>query len=263
MSRIKRIDAVNRFAVVEPGLINVRLTEAVEPLGLHYAPDPSSQTACTLGGNVAENSGGPHCFKHGATTRHVLGLVIVTADGEILDLSEPVVDPDGLDLVGLFVGCEGMFGLATEVTVRLSKKPPVTETLLAIFATLGGARRYRRAPDHIADPFRAGILGLRGRRKIRRRTHRSLRAPPHRQQRARSGGVGGGGWRIDARLFLSCCARSEGGTAAGRACRRRTTGPASAPADSGRAPVGTEGPCLHRFRGAAAACCVQPAGSRR
>ena len=103
---------------------------------MFYAPDPSSQAACTIGGNVAENSGGPHCFKYGATTRHILGLVIVTQAGEILDLSEPDPDPWGYDLEGLFAGSEGMFGIATEVTVRLTPTPPVTETLLAIFPDL-------------------------------------------------------------------------------------------------------------------------------
>jgi glycolate oxidase subunit GlcD len=92
--------------------------------------------ACTIGGNVANNSGGPHCFKHGATTRHVLGLKIVTPEGDVLDLSEPEVDPLGLDLVGLFVGSEGMFGLATEITARLIPLPAVTETLLAVFPSL-------------------------------------------------------------------------------------------------------------------------------
>ena len=95
--------------------------------------------ACTIGGNVANNSGGPHCFKHGATTRHIRGLVIVTHDGEILDLSEPAVDPAGYDLVGLFTGSEGTFGIATEVTVKLIPRPPVIEVQLALFADLDAA----------------------------------------------------------------------------------------------------------------------------
>src|SRR6185503_2497916 len=93
----------------------------------------------TIGGNVANNSGGPHCFKYGATTRHVLGLVIVQHDGEILDLSKPVLDPEDLDLVGLFVGSEGTFGIATEITVRLTPAPPVVEVLLAVFRSLDEA----------------------------------------------------------------------------------------------------------------------------
>jgi glycolate oxidase subunit GlcD len=139
MRDVLEVDAVDRFARVQAGVINADLTVACARHGLFYAPDPSSQRACTIGGNVAENSGGPHCFKHGATTRHVLGLVIVQADGEVLDLSEPAVEPDGYDLVGLFVGSEGMFGLATEVTVKLLPIPPVVETLLAVFPDLDPA----------------------------------------------------------------------------------------------------------------------------
>jgi glycolate oxidase len=104
MRDILEVNAEDRFARVQAGVINADLTQACLRHGLFYAPDPSSQRACTIGGNVAENSGGPHCFKYGATTRHVLGLVIVTSDGEVIDLSEPRVDPDDLDLVGLFVG---------------------------------------------------------------------------------------------------------------------------------------------------------------
>ena len=136
MRDVLELDAVNRTARVQAGLVNVDLSLATEPLGLFYAPDPSSQHACTLGGNVGENSGGPHCFKYGATTRHVQGLVIVRHDGSVLDLSRAVVDPLGYDLVGLFVGSEGLFGIATEITFTLTPLPPVTETLLAIFTDL-------------------------------------------------------------------------------------------------------------------------------
>lgn len=139
MRDVLELDAPNRFARVQAGVVNVDLTHACAEHDLFYAPDPSSQQACTIGGNVGENSGGPHCFKYGATTRHVLGLVIVTHDGEVLDLSRPSVDPAGYDLVGLFVGSEGMFGIATEITVLLTPQPEVTETLLAIFPDLDGA----------------------------------------------------------------------------------------------------------------------------
>ena len=139
MRDVLEVDAVDRFARVQAGVVNADLSAACARHGLFYAPDPSSQRACTIGGNVAENSGGPHCFKHGATTRHVLGLVVVLADGEVLDLSEPAVEPDGYDLVGLFVGSEGMFGIATEVTVQLLPLPPVVETLLAVFPELDPA----------------------------------------------------------------------------------------------------------------------------
>lgn len=142
-SRMKDVLEVNvedRFARVQAGVVNVDLTAACAGHGLFYAPDPSSQKACTVGGNVANNSGGPHCFRYGATTRHVLGLVVVLPNGEVLDLAGPEVDPDsGYDLVGLFVGCEGMFGVATEVTVRLTPVPPAVETLLAIFDDLDPA----------------------------------------------------------------------------------------------------------------------------
>ena len=139
MRDVLELDAANRFARVQAGVVNVDLSHAAEPHGLCYAPDPSSQKACTLGGNVAENSGGPHCFRHGTTSQHVLGLVIVTPQGEVLDLSAPRAEPEGLDLVGFFVGSEGMLGLATEITLRLSPIPPVTETWLALFRELDAA----------------------------------------------------------------------------------------------------------------------------
>ncbi len=139
MRSILEIDPERRLARVQTGVVNADLTLAAAPHGLFYAPDPSSQKACTLGGNVAENSGGPHCLRYGATTRHVLGLVIVTSDGDVLDLSEPRVDPDGYDLVGTFVGSEGLLGLATEVTLKLLPRPEVVETLLAIYTSLDAA----------------------------------------------------------------------------------------------------------------------------
>lgn len=139
MRDVLEVDPENRLARVQAGVVNVDLSLAVARHGLFYAPDPSSQQACTIGGNVAENSGGPHCFKYGNTSRHVLGLVIVTADGEVLDLSRPALDPSGFDLVGLFVGSEGLFGLATEITIRLTPKPAAVETLLGVFKSLDAA----------------------------------------------------------------------------------------------------------------------------
>src|SRR5512143_1756992 len=124
LNRILEIDARNRRAVVEPGVVNVRLSAAAAPYGLHYAPDPSSQTACTIGGNVAENAGGPHCLKHGVTVNHVLGLEVVLADGEVVRLGSAAGEPWGPDLVGLFVGSEGTFGVATGITARLVPLPP-------------------------------------------------------------------------------------------------------------------------------------------
>jgi glycolate oxidase subunit GlcD len=149
MRDVLALDAVNRVARVQAGLVNIDLTLACAKHRLFYAPDPSSQQACTLGGNVAENSGGPHCFRWGNTTQHVLGLVIVLEDGTVLDLAEPRVDPLGYDLVGLFVGSEGMFGVATELVLKLVPKPANTETLLAIFASLDAAC------DAVSDLIRA------------------------------------------------------------------------------------------------------------
>ena len=139
MRDVLELNTTDRFARVQAGVVNVDLTSLCQHEDLAYAPDPSSQMACTIGGNVANNSGGPHCFKYGATTRHVLGLVIVLQDGTVLDLSEPVLDPLGFDLVGLFVGSEGTLGIATEVTVRLVPAPEAVEVLLAIFRTLDDA----------------------------------------------------------------------------------------------------------------------------
>jgi glycolate oxidase subunit GlcD len=139
MRQVLEVDPENMYARVQAGVVNVDLSGACAAHRLFYAPDPSSQMACTIGGNVAENSGGPHCFKHGATTQHVLGLVLVTHDGQVLDLSGPQVDPLGYDLLGLFTGSEGTFGIATEVTVRLTRAPEVVEVLLSVFADLDSA----------------------------------------------------------------------------------------------------------------------------
>jgi glycolate oxidase subunit GlcD len=139
LDRIVRIDPRHRLAVVEPGVVNARLSAAAAPHGLHYAPDPSSQTACTIGGNVAENAGGPHCLKYGVTTNHVLALEVVFADGRVGTLGSPGGEPWGPDLVGLFVGSEGNFGIATRITVRLVPAPRVIRTLLADFGSLRAA----------------------------------------------------------------------------------------------------------------------------
>lgn len=130
MRRILSIDLANRRAVVEPGVTNLAITEAVADRGYYYAPDPSSQQVCSIGGNVAENSGGAHCLKHGFTVNHVTALEIVTPDGDIVELSD--TDP-GYDLLGVFVGSEGTLGIATKVTVRLTRAPEAVTTLLAAF----------------------------------------------------------------------------------------------------------------------------------
>jgi glycolate oxidase len=133
MKRILEIDAENRLAVVEPGLVNLDLSAALSPYGLCYAPDPSSQKACTLGGNVAENAGGPHCLAYGVTTNHVLGLEVVLADGRIVWLSGKTADRPGYDLRTLVIGSEGTLAIVTKIIVRLLPLPEATITLLAIF----------------------------------------------------------------------------------------------------------------------------------
>ena len=141
MDRVLRVDADDRYAVVQPGVVNAELSEAIADLGLFYAPDPSSQQACTIGGNVAENSGGPHTLKYGTTTNHVLGLEMVLPDGECVRLGSPSGASCGYDLVGAVVGSEGTLGVVTEVTVRLSPIPERAETLLGIFDDVVGACR--------------------------------------------------------------------------------------------------------------------------
>jgi len=142
MNRIIDLDPSNRLARVQPGVVNARLTEAAEPHGLYYAPDPSSQSTCTLGGNVAENSGGPHCLKYGVTTRYVTGLTVVLAGGRVARLGGAGRSAAGsLDLVGLFVGSEGCFGIATEIEVRLLPLTEGVRTLLGIFDTMEAAGR--------------------------------------------------------------------------------------------------------------------------
>jgi glycolate oxidase len=139
LNRVLRVDAEARVAVVEPGVVNLDVTAAASPFGLYYAPDPSSQSVCTIGGNVAFNSGGAHCFRHGMTANHVLGLKVVLPDGEVVELGGDSVEHVGPDLVGLFVGSEGLFGVALEITVRLVPRPARYETLLAGYESLHAA----------------------------------------------------------------------------------------------------------------------------
>jgi glycolate oxidase len=139
MNRILEIDYVNQCAVVEPGLVNLHLSLAVSDAGFYYAPDPSSQASCTIGGNVAENSGGPHTLKYGVTTNHVLGLEVVLPSGDIVHFGGPILDTPGYDLTGLFVGSEGTFGIATKITVRLMRKPEAWKTILAVFQSVADA----------------------------------------------------------------------------------------------------------------------------
>ncbi|HVH19084.1 MAG TPA: FAD-linked oxidase C-terminal domain-containing protein [Myxococcota bacterium] len=141
MDRILEIDAANRLAVVQPGVINAELSKAALHYGLFYAPDPSSQLACTIGGNVAENSGGPHTLKYGATSNHVLALEVVLPDGELLEVGSRSGWSASLDLVGALVGSEGTLGIVTAATVRLVPLPEGVETLLAVFPDVVSACR--------------------------------------------------------------------------------------------------------------------------
>src|SRR5207244_5365796 len=131
MNRILSVDIENRFAVVQPGVVNLHISQAVAPHGLYYAPDPSSQMSCSIGGNVAENSGGPHCLKYGMTTNHILAIEAVTAKGEIIRLGNPAGEPIGMDLLGVIVGSEGTFAIVTEVNVRLLTKPQAVKPIHA------------------------------------------------------------------------------------------------------------------------------------
>ena len=133
MRQILDINLRDRFAVVEPGVVNINLTRALAGSGFHYAPDPSSQGACTLGGNVATNSGGPHTLKYGVTVNHVIGVEFVTPDGELVTLGGPTGRGAEYDLTGLFVGSEGTFGVVTKVWVRITRNPAAYRTMLAIF----------------------------------------------------------------------------------------------------------------------------------
>ena len=139
MSRILELDAANLRAVVQPGLVNLHLSTAAAPHGLYFVPDPSSQKACTIGGNVAENSGGPHTLAYGVTTNHVTGLEIVLTDGTIVRLGGKATEAEGYDLIGLFVGSEGTLGLVTEITVRLTPLPEDKRTVMAAFPTMEAA----------------------------------------------------------------------------------------------------------------------------
>src|SRR5262245_17611121 len=152
MNRILSIEPARRRAVVEPGVVNARLSEAAARHGLHYVPDPSSQTACTIGGNVAENAGGPHCLKYGVTTNHVTSLEVINPDGTFSRLGSPQGEAWGPDLVGLFVGSEGMFGVAVEITVRLEPIPRMIRTIFADFMAL------RSASEAVSAIIASGVV---------------------------------------------------------------------------------------------------------
>jgi glycolate oxidase len=150
--KILDIDFSNRCAVVQPGVTNLAITEAVQHRGFYYAPDPSSQIACTIGGNVAENSGGVHCLKYGLTTNNVLGLEMVLMTGEVIRLGGKHLDAGGLDLMGIITGSEGLLGVITEVTVRILQKPETARAVLVGFAT------SEEAGSAVAAIIKAGII---------------------------------------------------------------------------------------------------------
>ena len=151
-NRVLEIDDDDRIAVVQPGVTNLAVTQAVEANGFYYAPDPSSQIACSIGGNVAENSGGVHCLKYGLTTNNVLGAEIVLMSGEVLRVGGRSLDSAGLDLIGLVVGSEGLLGVVTEVTVRILPKPETARALLIGFSSV------QHAGQCVADTIAAGII---------------------------------------------------------------------------------------------------------
>ena len=152
LNRLLEIDIENQRAVVEPGFLNLELSSALAPYGYYYAPDPASQKTSTLGGNVGENAGGPHCLKYGVTTNHVLGMEIVLPDGSIVETGGKPLDLPGYDLTGLFVGSEGTFGIVTRLTVRIMRLPEAVKTLLAIFETIDDAA------NTVSDIIAEGIL---------------------------------------------------------------------------------------------------------
>ena len=151
-NRVLEIDYADRLAVVQPGVTNLAVTQAVAAQGFYYAPDPSSQIACSIGGNVAENSGGVHCLKYGLTSHNVLGVELVLMDGEVVRLGGRAPDAAGLDLLGVVVGSEGLLGVVTEVTVRILPRPEAAQALLIGFPTV------EQAGQCVADVIAAGII---------------------------------------------------------------------------------------------------------
>ncbi len=148
MHRLKRIISIDRDnlrAVVEPGVVNLHLNRTVAQLGLLYAPDPSSEAACTIGGNIAENAGGPHCLKYGVTLNHVIAMTVILPDGEIVTLGNAEGEAAGYDLRGAFIGSEGCFGIALDITVRLTRKPAAVRTMLADFTSVDDAAHVTSA----------------------------------------------------------------------------------------------------------------------
>ena len=191
-NRILEVDYANRCAVVQPGVTNLAITGAVEADGFYYAPDPSSQIACTIGGNVAENSGGVHCLKYGLTTNNLLGCEIVLMSGEVVRLGGKGLDAAGYDLLGLVTGSEGLLGVVTEVTVRLLTKPQTARAMLLGFGSVEAAGAC------VGDIIAAGVIpaghgddgpaGDPRRRGLRRRGLSARRRGPADRRAGRAGG---------------------------------------------------------------------------
>jgi glycolate oxidase len=152
MNRILQVDLLNRYVVAEAGVVNLWVSNAVKSRGFQYAPDPSSQQACTIGGNIAENSGGPHTLKYGVTTNHVLGMELVLPDGEIVNLGGAVEDVPGYDLRGITIGAEGTFGIVTKAILRLTRQPQAYRTFLAVYESV------HTATQTVSDIIAAGIV---------------------------------------------------------------------------------------------------------
>ncbi len=152
LNQILQVDPIQCTAVVEPGVINLEISKAAAPYGLYYAPDPSSQQVCTIGGNLAFNAGGAHCLKYGMTSNHVLGAKVVLPDGELVELGSGGLEQVGPDLLGMFVGSEGLMGIAVEITVRLLPKPEAFHTVMAGYPSL------RAAGDAVAQIVASGLL---------------------------------------------------------------------------------------------------------
>lgn len=152
MDRVLSVDPVSRLAWVQPGVLNLDLSRTLSAYGLHFAPDPSSQQSCSIGGNVANNSGGPHCLAEGVTASHVVGVEVVLPDGDVVVLGGEEPEPAGYDLRGVFVGSEGMLGVATAICVRLTPDPPSVRTLLADFGDV------RRGADAVSAVIAAGVV---------------------------------------------------------------------------------------------------------
>ncbi len=152
MNRIHKIDVLSRTAIVDPGVRNLAVSEAAEPFGLYYAPDPSSQIVCSIGGNVAENAGGVHCLKYGLTLHNIIGLKLVISNGELLSIDQSSMQSQGYDLLALVIGSEGMLGVVVEVTLKLLPIPEYARVVMAVFDSV------EKAGDSVASIIAEGII---------------------------------------------------------------------------------------------------------